>query len=188
MKWNLFLFDFLKVFDSLRGYANRVDERANNRKVCFNDDTCIFNRSSLEWDLSMLSIDNVQGEILHATSIPFKQGKDNTFEMKRAIEKTQDIVNVQKEGLYHPAIQIRLSMDNIQKIANAVQKGLQLIVWASVQQCRTRLTFLRNEPYNDSLCTSLELRAGKISMLYGNGDGCCEMLSIQFGPVNWTHF
>ena len=36
-------------------------------------------------------------------------------------------------------------MDNIQQIADAVQKGLQLIVRASVQQARTRLTGLRNE-------------------------------------------
>ena len=36
-------------------------------------------------------------------------------------------------------------MDNIQQIADAVQKGLQLIAWANVQQGRTRLTRLRNE-------------------------------------------
>ena len=39
-------------------------------------------------------------------------------------------------------------MDKIQQIADVVQKGLQLIVWASVQQGRTRLTRLRNELYN----------------------------------------
>ena len=42
------------------------------------------------------------------------------------------------------------TMDNIQQIADAVQKGLYLIVRASVQQGRTRLTRLRNELYSDS--------------------------------------
>ena len=43
-----------------------------------------------------------------------------------------------------------LSMDNIQQIADAVQKDLELIVRASVQQGRTRLTCLRNELYSNS--------------------------------------
>ena len=42
-------------------------------------------------------------------------------------------------------------MNNIQQIADAVQKGLLLIVRASVQQGRTRLTRLRNELYSDSI-------------------------------------
>ena len=61
---------------------------------------------------------------------------------------------------FHPSlpskyiIQITL-MENIQQIADAVQKGLWLIIRASVQQfcqqCRTRLTRLRNElVYSDS--------------------------------------
>ena len=41
-------------------------------------------------------------------------------------------------------------MENIQQIADAVQKGLQLIVWVSVQQGRARLTLLRNELFSDS--------------------------------------
>ena len=41
-------------------------------------------------------------------------------------------------------------MDNIQQITDAVQKGRQLIVWASVKQGRTRLTRLRNELCSDS--------------------------------------
>ena len=41
-------------------------------------------------------------------------------------------------------------MDNIQQIADAVQKGLELIVRASVQQGKTGLTCLRNELYSDS--------------------------------------
>ena len=41
-------------------------------------------------------------------------------------------------------------MNNIQQIADAVQKGLLLIVRASVQQGRTRLTRLRNELCSDS--------------------------------------
>ena len=44
-----------------------------------------------------------------------------------------------------------LSMDNIQQITDAVQKGLLLIVRASVQQGKTRLTSLRNELCSDSL-------------------------------------
>ena len=39
-------------------------------------------------------------------------------------------------------------MDNIQQIADAVQKGLELIVRASVLQGRTRLTRLRNELFS----------------------------------------
>ena len=49
-------------------------------------------------------------------------------------------------------------MDNIQEIADAVQKGIQLIVRASFQQGKTRLTRLR--------CVSLELWASQMSMLY----------------------
>ena len=59
-------------------------------------------------------------------------------------------------------------MDNIHHIADVVQKGLKLIVWASVQQGRTRLTRLRKELYSDSFhsrCVSLELRAVQMSML-----------------------
>ena len=43
-----------------------------------------------------------------------------------------------------------ISMDNIQKIADAVQKGLQLIARASVKQGRASLTRLRNELHSDS--------------------------------------
>ena len=35
------------------------------------------------------------------------------------------------------------------------------------------LTRLRNELCSDSFHWSLELRAGQMSMLYSNGDGCC---------------
>ena len=61
-------------------------------------------------------------------------------------------------------------MDNIQQIADAVQKGLELIVRASVQQGRTKLTRLRNELYSDSFesfhaVLSLEMRTGLMSML-----------------------
>ena len=45
---------------------------------------------------------------------------------------------------------ISLPMDNIQQIADAVQTGLLLIVRASVQQGKTRLTRLRNELCSDS--------------------------------------
>ena len=50
----------------------------------------------------------------------------------------------------------------IQQTADAMQKVLQLIVRANVQQDMTRLT----------RCDSLELRASQMSMLYSNGDDC----------------
>ena len=53
-------------------------------------------------------------------------------------------------------------MDNIQQIADAVQKGLQLVVWASVQQARTRLSCLRNELYSDSFHAVLALSCGRV--------------------------
>ena len=43
-----------------------------------------------------------------------------------------------------------IKMDNIHQITDAVQKGLQLIVPASVQQGSTRQTRLRTELWNDS--------------------------------------
>ena len=46
-----------------------------------------------------------------------------------------------------------LYMDNIQQIADAMQKGLELIFQASIQEGSTRL----------GRCVSLELRAGKIT-------------------------
>ena len=58
-------------------------------------------------------------------------------------------------------LSIIYSMDNRQQIADALQKGLQLIVPASVQQGGTRLTRL-----------SFELWAGQMSMLYNNGESC----------------
>ena len=48
-------------------------------------------------------------------------------------------------------------MDNIQQIADAVQKGLQLIVRASVQQGSTWLTHLRIELCSDSFHAVLVL-------------------------------
>ena len=51
-------------------------------------------------------------------------------------------------------------IDNIQQIADAVQKGLQLIARASVQQGRTLLTHLRNELYIDSFHAVLALSCG----------------------------
>ena len=47
-----------------------------------------------------------------------------------------------------------------QKITDAVQKGLQLIVWASVQQGRTRLTRLPNELYSDLFHAVLAFSCG----------------------------
>ena len=42
------------------------------------------------------------------------------------------------------------TMENIQQITDAMQKGLKLIVRASFQQGTTRLTRLRNDLYSDS--------------------------------------
>ena len=52
-------------------------------------------------------------------------------------------------------------MDNIQQIADAVQKGLELVVRASFQQDRTRLTRLINELYSDSFHAVLALSCGR---------------------------
>ena len=52
-------------------------------------------------------------------------------------------------------------MDNIQQIADAVQKGLHLVVRASAQQGRTRLTRLRNKQYSDSFHAALALSCGR---------------------------
>ena len=51
-------------------------------------------------------------------------------------------------------------MDNIQQIADAVEKGLQLILRASVKQGSTRLRRLRNELYSDSFHAVLALSCG----------------------------
>ena len=51
-------------------------------------------------------------------------------------------------------------MDNIQQIADAVQKGLQLILRASAQQGSTRLRRLRTELYSDSFHAVLALSSG----------------------------
>ena len=67
-----------------------------------------------------------------------------------------------------------------------------LIVLASVQQGRTRLTRLRKELFSDSFqsCFSLDLWAGQISMLYSNGVGCCLMsiMLLQDWCVLLTNF
>ena len=47
------------------------------------------------------------------------------------------------------------------QIADAVQKGLELIVLVSVQQGRTRLTRLRNELYSDSFHAVLAWSCGR---------------------------
>ena len=60
--------------------------------------------------------------------------------------------------------QKQIKMDNIQQIADAVQKVLQQIVWASVQQRRptqTRLTRLRKELCRDSFHAVLALSSGQ---------------------------
>ena len=49
----------------------------------------------------------------------------------------------------------------MQQIADALKKGLQLIVWVSVQQCNTRLARLRNELYSDSFHAVLALSYGR---------------------------
>ena len=65
-----------------------------------------------------------------------------------------------KEGSRDKLVVIKFVMDNIQQIADAVQKGLQLVVRASVQQGSTRLTRLRNELYSDSFHAVLALSRG----------------------------
>ena len=58
-------------------------------------------------------------------------------------------------------------MDNIQQIADAVQKGLQPIVRASVQQGSTRLRRLRIELYySDSFHAVLALSCGRAKCQY----------------------
>ena len=51
-------------------------------------------------------------------------------------------------------------MHDLQNIADAVQKGLLLILRASVQQGRNRQTHLRTELYSDSFHTVLALKCG----------------------------
>ena len=67
-----------------------------------------------------------------------------------------------KEGSRDKLVVIKFVMDNIQQIADAVQKGLQLVVRASVQQGSTRLTRLRNELYSDSFHAVLALSCGRV--------------------------
>ena len=52
-------------------------------------------------------------------------------------------------------------MDNIQQIADAVQKGLQLIERESVQQGSTRLRRFCIEQFNDSFHAVLALSCGR---------------------------
>ena len=76
-----------------------------------------------------------------------------------------------KEVYYHLQLRYRFLkfqpfgdgfiMDNIQRIADAVQKGLQLIVRASVQQGSTRLRRLRIELCSDSFHAVLALSCGR---------------------------
>ena len=54
-----------------------------------------------------------------------------------------------------------IAMDNIQQIVDAVQKGLQLIVWASLQQGSTRLRRLRIELCSNSFHAVLALSCGR---------------------------
>ena len=63
--------------------------------------------------------------------------------------------------LQKPAKIIIYLMDNIQQNADAVQKGLQLIVRASVQQGSTRLRRLRIELCSDSFHALLALSGGR---------------------------
>ena len=51
-------------------------------------------------------------------------------------------------------------MDNIQQIADAVEKGRQLIVWASVPQGSTGLRRLRIDLCSDSFHAVLALSCG----------------------------
>ena len=62
--------------------------------------------------------------------------------------------------LQKPAKIIIYLMDNIQQNADAVQKGLQLIVRASLQQGSTRLRRLRIELCSDSFHAVLALSCG----------------------------
>ena len=57
-------------------------------------------------------------------------------------------------------------IDNIQQIPDAVQKGLQLIVQASFQQGRARLTRLRNELCSDSFHAVLAWSCGRAKCQY----------------------
>ena len=74
---------------------------------------------------------------------------------------TQSPLDIQPEktssDLVHWSINV---MDNMQQNADAVQKGLQLIVRASVQQGRTRLRRLRIELWSDSFHAVLALSCG----------------------------
>ena len=54
------------------------------------------------------------------------------------------------------------SIDNIQQIADVVQKDLQLIVRASLQQGRARLTRLRNELCSDSFHAVFAWSCGRV--------------------------
>ena len=54
-------------------------------------------------------------------------------------------------------------MDNQYQITDAVQKGLWLVVRASVQQGTTMLTRLRNELYSDSFHAVLALSCGPVN-------------------------
>ena len=67
-------------------------------------------------------------------------------------------------------------MDKIQQIADVVQKGLQLIVWASVQQGRTRLISLRNELCSDSFHAELAWSCGRAKCQ------CCTATVTVFMP------
>ena len=64
-------------------------------------------------------------------------------------------------------------MDNIQQIDDAVPIGLQLIVWASIQQGTTRLTRLRNDLYSDSFHAVLALSCGQAKCQW-----CIAMVTV----------
>ena len=70
-------------------------------------------------------------------------------------------------------------MENIQQITDAVQKGLQLIVRACVQQVSTGLRRLRIELYSDSFHAVLALSCGRAKCQ------CC--ITTVTVVVYWEH-
>ena len=111
---------------------------------------------------------------------------NSTSFWKRPVRKNENCKYLQ-------GFSIRINrFDNIQQIAGAVQKGLLLIVRASFQQGRARLTRLRNELCSDSFHAVLAWSCGRakcqccaatVTVVVSNVMKSYQVIFAQFLPI-----
>ena len=84
---------------------------------------------------------------------------ETVIKMRNHCTELRDFQNVSTRAKTYSLFFIA-NIDNMQHIADAVQKGLQIFVRASFQQGRARLTRLRNELCSDSFHAVLAWSCG----------------------------